>query len=120
MSYWGNKSADNDYASSTVGAYIVLIKERMFEGAKTVLAKAHPEQGIVASIKCIRLLAREFPECVRIHFGPKDFEKAKGEFLDWFNSTREKIPAKYRQAIFDDAIHEFCSFETEVFGPKQG
>ncbi len=119
MPYWGHKSADNDYASTTVGAYIILIKERMFEGAKTVLAKAHPEQGIVASIKCLRLLAEEFPQCVRIHFGRRDLQKAREDFLNWYSITKDKIPAKYREPMLADADLEFRLFEERVLGPKQ-
>ena len=54
MSYWGSGPIDNDYAFGAVGVYVLLIKERMFQDAESVIEKSHPEQGIIASLQCLR------------------------------------------------------------------
>ncbi|MFN7806137.1 MAG: hypothetical protein ACK5TO_19150 [Planctomycetaceae bacterium] len=114
MAYWGSRSADNDYAFDAVGAYICLIKERMFRDSETVIEKSFSEQGIVASIECLRLLARQFPKCVKVHFRRKEFEKAKEAFDRWYESVKHQLPQEYREAIKSNADSEFQLFEDEV------
>ena len=92
MPYWGSRSADNDYAFDAVGAYICLIKKRMFQDAEKVIEKSYPEQGIVASIECLRLLAVQFPKCVKVHFRRKEFEKAKEAFGRWYELVEDQLP----------------------------
>jgi hypothetical protein len=114
MPYWGSGSADNDYAFDAVGAYIFLIKQRMFQDAENVVNKSYPEQGIVASLECLRLLAGQFPKCVKVHFRRKEFEKAKEAFDRWYESVKDKLPKSYREAIKTNADREFQLFEAEV------
>ena len=114
MPYWGSKPADNDYAFGAVGVYLLTIKKRMFEDMATVIEKAHPEQGILASLQCVRLLAAEFPKCVSVHFRKKELEKAKAGFAEWYEVARGKIPPKYQDAILLEAEKEFALFEEQV------
>jgi hypothetical protein len=114
MPYWGSKPADNDYAFGAVGVYIYLIKDRMFKDMATVIAKAHPEQGIVASIQCVRLLSSEFPKCVSVHFGKKELEMAKVGFAEWYEAVKDKIPSEYREAILAEAAREFELYQQQV------
>ena len=114
MPYWGSSSADNDYAFDAVGAYICLIKKRMFQDAEKVIEKSYPEQGIVASIECLRLLAGQFPNCVKVHFRRKEFEKAKEAFGRWHESVKDQLPQEYREAIRSNAETEFQLFEAQV------
>jgi len=117
MPYWGSGSADNDYAFDAVGAYIFLIKERMFQDAEKVIDKSYPEQGIVASLECLRLLAGQFPKCVKVHFRRKEFEKAKEAFGRWYESVKDQLPQDYREAIKSNADSEFQLFEAQVLAP---
>lgn len=114
MAYWGGSSADCDYAFGTVGSYVFLIKERMFKDAATVLEKSHPEQGIIASLKCLRLIAEEFPKCVSVHFRRKQFEESKIAFSAWYNLVQNKLPVKYKNAILAEAEAEFLLFEQRI------
>lgn len=118
MPYWGSGSADNDYAFDTVGAYVFLIKDRMFQGASKVVEKSYPEQAIIASLQCLRLLAAEFPKCVKVHFRRKEFAKAKDAFGVWFDSVKDRIPYEHREAIRLDAEKEFALFEKQVLEPN--
>jgi hypothetical protein len=114
MPYWGNKPAENDFAFDTVGSYVYLIKERMFKEMVDVVEKRHPEQGIVASLTCIRKLAQEFPKCVQVHFGKREFGRCKALFTEWYSLASKKIPAAYRDAVLREASAEFSLFEAEV------
>ena len=116
MSYWGSKPADSDYAFDAVGVYVHLIKERMLEDMVTVVEKSYPEQGIVASLQCLRLLAAEFPKCVSVSFRKKDFEHCKSTFFIWYDLVKGKIPAKHREEILLEANKEFALFEKQVLG----
>jgi hypothetical protein len=114
MSYWGSGPADNDYAFGAVGVYVLLIKDRMFQDANVVLEASHPEQGIVASVRCLRLLAAEFRKCVRVHFRKKELAKARELFDRWFEAAKARIPKKHREVIRAEATEEFDLFEKEV------
>lgn len=114
MPYWGSNSTDNDFAFNAVGAYIVLIKERMFQDAEKVIAKSYPEQGIVASLECLRLLAAQFPKCVKVHFRRKEFDKAKEAFGRWYECVKDQLPQDYREDIRSSADSEFQLFEAQV------
>lgn len=119
MPYWGSKPTDNDYAFDAVGVNVLLIKQRMFQDAENVIEKSFPEQGIIASLQCLRLLAIEFPKNVRLQFGRKDFEKAKAAFEQWYDKVQQKLPAKYREAIRTEAEMEFDRFVSEVLSPPK-
>ena len=114
MSYWGSRPVDNDYAFGAVGVYVFLIKERMFKDMRTVIQKSHPEQGLVASVQCLRLLATEFPKNVQVHFGRKDLDEAKLAFRQWYELVEDKVPSEYREAIRQEAEAEFDLFEEQV------
>lgn len=118
MPYWGSGLADNDYAFDAVGAYIFLIKERMFQDAKQVIEKSYPEQGIVASLKCLRLISGQFPKCVKVHFRRREFEKAKEAFAQWYELVEDQLPHDYREGIRSDADAEFQLFEAQVLTPS--
>jgi hypothetical protein len=118
MPYWGSGSADSDYAFGAVGTYVLMIKERMFQDAEKIIEKSFPEQGIVASLVCLRLLAGAFPKCVSVHFRRKEFEKAKEAFGRWYEAVQNKLPQDYREAIRANAEAEFHLFETQVLIPK--
>ncbi|MCE9547728.1 MAG: hypothetical protein K8T25_19835 [Planctomycetia bacterium] len=118
MSYWGSGPIDNDYAFDSVSAYVFMIKEQMFQGADKVVEKSYPEQGIIASLQCLRLLANQFPKCVKVHFRKKEFEQAKDVFGRWYDSTIEKLPPDYREAIRSNAEAEFRLFEMQVLTPS--
>ena len=79
-----------------------------------VINKPHPEQSMIASLQCIRLLAEEFPKNVSVHFGKSEFEEAKAAFEKWYDTVHKKIPAKYREAVLEAANAEFALFEERV------
>jgi hypothetical protein len=114
MAYWGSKPAENDYAFDAVGAYVFLIKERMLKDMVVVLEKSYPEQAILSSLKCLRLLSEEFPECVRVHFRKKDLEVCRAGFKKWHDEVYDKLPTEYRDAILLQANTEFTLFEERV------
>src|SRR5580704_7732292 len=110
MPYWGSGPVDSDYAFDAVGSFVFMIKERMFQDANAVVQNSYPEQGIVASLQCLRLLAGQFPKCVKLHFRKKELEKAKQAFRRWYDSVQEQLPTDYREAIRLDAEAEFQLF----------
>jgi hypothetical protein len=114
MSYWGSKPTDNDYAFDGVGAYVYLIKTRMLESANRVIEKSYPEQDIIASLQCLRLLAGAFPKCVRVSFGKKEFQESKAAFTKWYDLVKDKLPSEYREAILKEANDEFELFAKQV------
>lgn len=86
----------------------------MFEDMENVLQKSYPEQSIIASLRCIRLLAEEFPKCVRVSFRRKELEQCKVAFANWYDAVKGKLPAKYREEILFQANAEFALFEERV------
>lgn len=115
MSYWGPEADDCDYAMTSIGAYVFLIKERMFLDAKNVIEKQFPEQSIIASVAILRNIGREFPESVKIHFGKKEIKKAQEMFEEWYNLVDNKIPKKYKDELLQVAKKEFTLFLKELF-----
>lgn len=114
MSYWGCKPIDCDYAFDTVGSYVYAIKERMLRDAENVIAKAYPEQGIVSSIQCIRLLDAAFPRCVRVHFRQKDLQVAQDLFARWYEAVKDSLPPEHSDAIRAEAEDEFRALRAQL------
>jgi hypothetical protein len=114
MPYWGSKPVDSDYAFDAIGTYVLMIKDRMFEDMATVCEKAYPEQGIVASLQCLRVIAEQFPKCVAVLFRKKEFEKSKTAFFVWYAAVQDKLPAAHRESIRAEAEAEFALFEERV------
>lgn len=118
MPYWGSGSIENDYAFDAIGSYVFMIKERMFQDADKVIEKCYPEQGIVASLECLRLLAGQFPKCVKVHFRKKELLRAKEAFGRWYESVCDQLPADHRESIRSNAESQFHLFETQVLAQK--
>lgn len=114
MAYWGSGPSDNDYAFDAVSAYVFMIKERMFQEAENVIEKSYYEQAIIASLRCLRLIANEFPKCAQVHFRKKEFLRAKEAFSVWYNTVQDQLPTEYREAILTSAEAEFQLFESQV------
>ena len=120
MSYWGSGADDSDFAFGAVGAYIYLLKERMLNDIKVVREKTCPEQSIVASLVCLRLIGERFPKSLSVHFRRADFESARRAFEDWYEAVRHKLPPEYRARIAEEARVEFELFEERILGrPKR-
>lgn len=107
MPYWGSGPIDSDYAFDAIGAYIFLLKQRLFQDAETVIMKSYPEQAIVASVQSLRLLDASFPKCVRVHFQKKDLELAKAKFYEWYGLVEGRLPIDLRDALRAEAEAEF-------------
>lgn len=114
MPYWGPRPEESDYAFDAVSAYVYLIKERMFSDMATVLSKPYPEQAIVASVRCLRLLAHDFPKCVGLHFRKKQLEDAKAGFERWYSTVEDQLPEEFRRRIREEAHAEFELYEEQV------
>lgn len=117
MPYWGNGPIDNDYAFDTLGAYVVLIRERLFKDAENVITKAHTEQAIIASLHCLRVLDAEFPTCVRVSFRRKDLERAIALFEAWLERVRDALPAEQAKFVRVAADAEFERYRAQL-GPR--
>lgn len=118
MSYWGDGVEDCDYAFGAVGASISWIKDRLFKDSETVIAKRHPEQGIVASLSCLRLLGERFPKNLSVHFGKRDFERARKAFDLWFELVQDQLPTARGKAIRLAADREFALFEERILSGR--
>ncbi len=116
MPYWGSKSDENDFAFDALGVYIEEIKDRMFKDIRNVIEKSYPEQSLIVSLKCIRLLALEFPKCVRVSFRKKHYRDARDLFDDWLGLVRFKLPENLAMSIEEEARREFRLFEEQVLG----
>lgn len=114
MAYWGSGAASCDYAFDQISVYVFQIKQRMFEDMENVLQKSYPEQSIVASVKCLRLLWEGFPKCVRLHFGRRDLERCGQSFELWCTTLAARLPAEHRAAIRSEAMLEFSLFRETV------
>jgi hypothetical protein len=114
MPYWGSGPDDCDYAFDTVGVYILLIKERMMKDIATVLEKAFPEQGMVTSLACLRLIGERFPKALAVHFGKRDFAFVVSAFDEWLTKVGSKVPTQYRDTMITEARAEFALFEERI------
>jgi hypothetical protein len=114
MPYWGSGPDDCDYAFGAIGAYIFLIKERMMQDIATVLEKSFPEQGMIASLACLRVLGERFPKNLSVHFGKKDFAFVVSAFNEWLIKVGPRIPRKHRAALITEAKQEFALFEERI------
>jgi hypothetical protein len=111
MSYWGSKSDQSDYAFDSLSAYIYLIKKRMMDDLLNVTEKEHPEQSLIASLRCLRVIGMEFPESLSVSFRKKDLEKAEAGFNRWYETVSSKIPSKYQNDVLNEATNEFRLFK---------
>lgn len=118
MGYWSAEPDGSDFAFDAVGVNILLIKQQMLKDIATVLEKGYPEQGMIASLTCLRLLGERFPKNLRVHFGKKDYQFVKRSFEQWYDKVNGRIPAKYRQDVLAEAHREFSLFEEKIFFSK--
>jgi len=116
MSYWGEGADESDFAFGAIGAYIYILKERMLNDIKAVREKAYPEQSIVASLVCLRLIGERFPKSLSVHFSRADFEGARRAFEDWYQAAKSLVPQDYATSIAASAHREFELFEACIFG----
>jgi hypothetical protein len=114
MAYWGPKPDENDYAFGGIGAIIYLIKDRMQKEIAGILDEAYPEQGMIASLICLRLLGERFPKNIGIHFRRKDFEFVVNAFDEWVAKVGPRLPAEHRVQIIAEAKSEFALFEERI------
>ncbi len=115
MSYWGNDVDDCDYAFDSVGVVFSRIKDQLFKDSETVITKCYPEQGILASLCCLRLLGERFPKNLSVHFGKKDLARAQKMFDDWYVLVQHKLPVERSEAIRLLADREFSLFGERIF-----
>ncbi|MCA8989937.1 MAG: hypothetical protein KDA78_19990 [Planctomycetaceae bacterium] len=120
MAYWDGSPAGNDYAFVHVGVYVSRIQQQMFEDIENVIEKSYPEQSVIASLQCIRLLASEFSQGVSGSFRKKQFQQAKDKFYEWYEKVHTKIPSKYREDVLKSAEVEFERFEQDVLKINKG
>ena len=118
MPYWGSKSDESDFAFNSVGAIIYLIKERMTKDIDTVLGKNYPEQGMIASLVCLRLLGERFPKILSVHFRKKDFAFVEGAFEQWYAAVKSQLPSEYLDGILAEANNEFTLFEEKILSDR--
>lgn len=119
MSYWGNDVDECDYAFDAVGAVIFRVKDRLFKDSETVIAKRYPEQAIIASLCCLRLLGERFPKNLSVHFGKRDLERARQAFDQWHALVQDQLPPARAAAIRLGADQEFALFEERILKPRQ-
>ncbi len=119
MAYWGNSADENDFAFDAIGAYILLLKQRMFQDIATVLDKAHPEQSMVASLTCLRLIGERFPKALSVHFRERAFAFVERSFDEWLDKAGPKLSAKRRTALAAEARAEFALFEERILSPAR-
>ena len=118
MAYWGSGPDECDFAFDSVGVCISMIKERLMEEISTVLDKAYPEQSMVGLLTCLRLLGEHFPKNLSVSFGKRDFARVKENFYRWRAAIGDRVPAKYRQGVIDEAEKEFALFEERILHKK--
>lgn len=119
MSYWGDDIDECDYAFDAIGAVIFRIKDRMFKDGETVTAKRYPEQGILASLCCLRLLGERFPKSLGVHFGKRDLERARKAFEQWFVLVQTELSPHRVAALRLAADREFELFEERILAPTR-
>jgi len=69
---------------------------------------------MIAALTCLRLIGEQFPKAFSVKFGRSDFEFVKDAFEKWYELVKDKLPAKYRDAILDEANIEFALFEERI------
>jgi hypothetical protein len=114
MSYWGSKPEESDFAAGSVGSFIYFLKEKLIKEIDTVLKKNYPEQGMIASLVCLRLLGERYPKNLRVHFGKKEFAFVKSSFEQWYAAVKPQLPPKHRDGILEEAEREFALFEERI------
>jgi hypothetical protein len=118
MPYWGTNPEDCDFAFDSVGACFYLIKDRLMRDIAAVLGKSYPEQSMVATLTCLRLLGERFPKNLRVHFGRRDFQFVVDAFHEWVTKVGPDLPAERRDAIVAEASAEFALWEERILKPS--
>ncbi len=116
MSYWGSDLDECDYAFDALGASISWIRARMFKDAENVIAKRYPEQAILASVCCLRLLGERFPKNLSVSFGKRDLARTRQLFDQWHDLVKDQLPAERWNALRESADREFALFEERILG----
>lgn len=94
------------------------MSDRLFSDMAGTIEDQYKEQSIIAGLRMIRVLAKEFPKAVTLAFKRQDFERAKDGFEKWYSLCEKKVPKKYRDDFIKEAREELKLFESEVFGSK--
>lgn len=75
---------------------------------------------MVASLRVIRLIGNEYPQCVRLQFGELEYQQLKSEFDAWYAAAKGNIPKKYRESVLKEAALEFDLFEKDFLSKGVG
>ena len=114
MSYWNGSAEGSDFATNAVGVAILNIKDKMLKDFDGIMKAKHPEQSIITSLTCLRLIGERFPQSLCLHFLEQDYIEMKEKFYQWFELMNKKIPAKYRDELKASAEQEFMLFEKTI------
>ncbi len=118
MSYWGSDPDDSDYASGAVGVIILLIKERMINDMEGAIAEEFPEQSLIVSLQCLRLIGERFRQDLSVHFEISHLKGCRELFDQWYTLVQHKLPKKFKDEILAKSIAEFELFEAMLNTPK--
>ncbi|MGQ0799433.1 MAG: hypothetical protein ACT4NL_04880 [Pseudomarimonas sp.] len=91
----------------------------MFKDSETVIAKRYPEQGIVASLCCLRLLGERSPKNLSVHFTKRDLERARNALDRWFELVQDQLSPARLEAIRLGADREFALFDEMITKKKR-
>ena len=114
MSYQTSDVNGTDFAKGSIDLIIRNIIKKMDSDIKMSIEKEFPEQSILSSLVCLRLIGEKFPKNLSIYFGNLDFEELKSKFYKWYELVHKKIPAKFREEVKEVAEKEFDLFYDKI------
>jgi hypothetical protein len=111
MKLYGSGIYDNERADLTGIGYAEFAIQTVQEDIAWLKSTKEICQPVLASIDMLLLIAKKFPDDVYSRLSEKQIKEWNMVFDEWFNRVNKKIPEKYRQKIFDDAVLLFKKLE---------
>lgn len=111
MKLYGSGIYDNERADLIGIGYVEFAIQTVQEDIAWLKSTKEICQPVLASIDMLLLIAKKFPDDVYSRLSEKQIKEWNMIFDEWFNRVNKKIPEKYRQKIFDDAILLFKKLE---------
>lgn len=96
-----------------MGVVVLQTVERLEAEADLVIKKQHPEQAMLALLRILDLLKDEFPKCVSVHFGRREYLAVKEKYLVW-RQTCSRVPKGHTEKFDENAEVLFARLDRKL------
>ena len=111
MKIFSTAPEGNDMADLENARYINLALKQIEQNVEWLRTTNKPVQAVLTHIDILVMLANKFPVNANLLIRKHKVQEWKTVFNEWFDRCGNKIPAKYRDGIKENADELFAQLE---------